>query len=171
MPVRRIASPDLTHTTAGLVGEHIAVAAILQQGWGCSLASQDSVDLVAWNKTTGQRLLIQVKSCQLSRGWRNRLSFQLGLGGVKQKDGTKKKRLPTIADFDIMALVSSEQRAVFFMPVTAVKGYKVSKEPHIFDDPHVEADTWRSAVEAIDEFTKQKTMYNHRHRGWTSSDS
>lgn len=171
MSVRRIASPDLSHTTAGLVGEHLAVAAILQQGWGCSLASQDSVDLVAWNKVTGQRLLVQVKSCQLSRSQRNRLQFQLGLGGVKQRDGTKKKRLPTLSDFDIMALVSSEQRAVLFMPVTAVKGLKISKEPHIFEDPHIEADSWRSAVEAIDEITKQKTMYHNGHRRGTSSDS
>lgn len=170
MSVRRVASPDITHTTAGLVGEHICAAAILQQGYGCALASQDSVDLVAWNKETGDRVLVQVKSCQMSRTYKGKLCFQTGLGGVKDRDGRKRKRLPTTSDFDIIALVSSEQRAVLFMPVTAVKSLKITKEPYIFEDAHIEADSWRKSIEAINEFTKQATLHNNKHRRGTSGD-
>jgi len=62
MSNRYIAVRDITHTTAGLIGEHIATAAILQRGWGCAMAQADGMDLIAWNKETGQKLLVQVKS-------------------------------------------------------------------------------------------------------------
>lgn len=138
---RYVAVSDLSHTSSGQVGEHIAAAAILQRGWGVALASQDSVDLVAWNKETGQRLLIQVKSAQISRGNRRKLEFQLGLGG--------KKRLPTKHDFDIMALVSSEQRVVYFMPVTAINQKKMNKLPEFFERPDIEVDSWHKSIEEL----------------------
>lgn len=143
---RHVAPVSLGQTTSGLVGEHIAAAAVLQQGWGVAMASQDSVDLVAWNKETGQKILVQVKSSQISRGNPNRLEFQLGLGG--------KKRLPTIADFDIIALVSSEQRAVYFLPVTSVRIKKMNKRPAFFENPDLERDSWQKSIEAINELTK-----------------
>lgn len=105
------------------------------------MAMQDSVDLVAWNKETGQRLLIQVKSAQLSRGDKNRLEFQLSLG--------KNKRLPIRYDFDIIALVSSEQRAVYFMPVTAIRQKKMNKQPSFFENSELEADSWLKSVEDL----------------------
>ena len=112
MTKRHIAVRDITHTTAGLVGEHIATAAILQRGWGCAMAQADGMDLIAWNKETGQKLLVQVKSCQVSRTSKgNSAQFQLGLGGVKDREGVKRKRLPNKNDYDLLALVSSEQRA------------------------------------------------------------
>ena len=143
---RHIATRKLTHTVSGQVGEYIPAAAILQQGWGVAMAAQDYVDLVVWNKETGQRLLIQVKSSQASRGSYNRLEFQLGIGG--------NKRLPTRNDFDIIALVSSEQRAVYFMPVTAVRQKKINKQPAFFERSDLEADSWQKSVkELIDDIT------------------
>jgi len=150
MNKRYIAVRDITHTTAGLIGEHIAAAAILQRGWGCALSQSDGMDLIAWNKQTGQKLLVQVKSCQVSRTSRgNSAQFQLGLGGVKDKAGVKRKRLPTRQDYDLLALVSSEQRACFFMAVDDVKQLKINKPVSFFDNPDIEADSWDKALERI----------------------
>lgn len=146
-----IAHPSISHTMAGQVGEYIAAASILQQGWGVAIATQDSVDLVAWNKQTGQKVTIQVKSCQLSKSSRNSLQFQLGLGGVKDRSGTKRKRLPNEMDFDILALVSSEQRACYFMPVTAIKQYKMNKPPSFFDKPYLESDSWEETIRILND--------------------
>ena len=161
---RHVAVKSIGHTVAGQIGEHIAAAAILQQGWGVALATQDSVDLVAWNKDTGQRLLIQVKSAQISRNVRSKLEFQLGLGG--------NKRLPTRYDFDIMALVSSEQRACYFLPVTAIKQKKMNRGTGFFENPELEADSWQKAIEELYyEPTEQKTLRDYRHRSRAGSNS
>ena len=145
-----IAARDITHTTAGLIGEHIATAAILQKGWGCAMAQADGMDLVAWNRETGQKLLVQVKSCQVSRTSRgNSAQFQLGLGGVKDRDGVKRKRLPTRQDYDLLALVSSEHRACLFMAVCDVKQHKINKPVSYFENPDIEQESWDKALERI----------------------
>ena len=41
---RHVAVKSIGQTVAGQIGEQIAAAAILQQGWGVALATQDSVD-------------------------------------------------------------------------------------------------------------------------------
>lgn len=172
MNKRHIASRGLTNTTYGLIGEHIAAAAILAIGWKCAMAQMDGVDLVAWNDETGQKLLIQVKSGQESVQKRSSIAFQIGIGGVKQPNGTKKKRLPTTGDFDILALVSSEQRTVFFMSVTDVKSQKITKQSWVFEDADVEVDSWNLAVEKFNETnTKQTTLRNVRNRGGSGSNS
>jgi len=138
---KHIASVKLSNSTAGLVAEYLAAASILQRGWGVALASQDSVDLVAWNRDTGQRFLVQVKSCQLSRGNKYRLEFNVSIGGDK--------RLPKRSDFDIMALVSVEQRAIFFMPVTSIKIKRMNRKPSFFDNPDLEEDSWQKTIEEL----------------------
>ena len=138
---KNIASVKLSNSTAGLVAEYLAAASILQRGWGVALASQDSVDLVAWNKDTGQRFLVQVKSCQLSRGNKYRLEFNVSIGGDK--------RLPKRSDFDIMALVSVEQRSVFFLPVTSIKIKRMNRKPSFFDNPDLEEDSWQKTIEEL----------------------
>lgn len=141
MKNKYIATARLSNSTAGLVAEYIAAASILQQNWGVALASQDSVDLVAWSKETGQRFLVQVKSCQFSRGNRYRLEFNLTIGGDK--------RLPNRLDFDIMALVSVEQRTVFFLPVTSIKAKRMNRTPEFFERPDIEADSWQKTIEEL----------------------
>ena len=141
MKNKYIATARLSNSTAGLVAEYIAAASILQQNWGVALASQDSVDLVAWSKETGQRFLVQVKSCQFSRGNRYRLEFNLSIGGDK--------RLPNRLDFDIMALVSVEQRTVFFLPVTSIKTKRMNRTPEFFERPDIEADSWQKTIEEL----------------------
>lgn len=141
MKNKHIASTRLSNSTAGLVAEYIAAASILQRGWGVALASQDSVDLVAWNKETGQRFLVQVKSCQFSRGNKYRLEFNLTIGGDK--------RLPKRSDFDIMALVSVEQRTVYFLPVTSIRTKRDNRMPSFFERPDIESDSWQKTIEEL----------------------
>jgi len=141
MKNKHIASTRLSNSTAGLVAEYIAAASILQRGWGVALASQDSVDLVSWNKETGQRFLVQVKSCQFSRGGKYRLEFNLTIGGDK--------RLPKRSDFDIMALVSVEQRTVWFLPVTSITMKRKNRKPEFFENPDIEEDSWQKTIEEL----------------------
>jgi hypothetical protein len=136
-----IADCKLSNSTAGLVAEYLAAASILQRGWGVALASQDSVDLVAWNKDTGQRFLVQVKSCQFSRGNKHRLEFNVSIGG--------NKRLPIRSDFDIMALVSVEQRSVFFLTVSSINVKRMNRTPAFFENPDLESDSWQKTIEEL----------------------
>ena len=141
MKIKRIAISRLSNSTAGLVAEYLAAASILQRGWGVALASQDSVDLVAWNKDTGQRFLIQVKSCQFSRGNKYRLEFNVSIGGDK--------RLPRRSDFDIMALVSVEQRQCSFCQSASIKVKRMNRTPAFFENPDLEADSWQKTIEEL----------------------
>jgi len=136
-----IADCKLSNSTAGLLAEYLAAASILQRGWGVALASQDSVDLVAWNKDTGQRFLVQVKSCQFSRGNKHRLEFNVSIGG--------NKRLPIRSDFDIMALVSVEQRSVFFLTVSSINVKRMNRTPAFFENPDLESDSWQKTIEEL----------------------
>jgi hypothetical protein len=67
--------------------------------------------------------------------------FQRGLGG--------KKRLPTLADFDILACVSAEQRTVWYVPVTSVREKKLTRTVDFFVDPELEADSWAKALDVL----------------------
>lgn len=162
-----LADVILTQTESGLAGEYIAAASVLARGWRVALAQQDAVDLVAWHPETGQMLRIQVKACQASRqgsGHTHRVHFQTGLGG--------KKRLPTLSDFDILAMVSTEQRVVWYLPVTSVNTKKFTKPTSFFETPNLESESWAKAVEIIDETTsKPQTMYHHKRRRRAGSNS
>jgi hypothetical protein len=155
---RFVADTILSQTTSGLAGEYIAAASVLARGWRVAMAQQDAVDLVAWHPETGQMMRVQVKACQASRqgdGHRRRVNFQTGLGG--------KKRLPTIADYDILAMVSTEQRVVWYLPVTSINIKKYQKPISFFETPNLESDSWASAVEIIDETNpKSQAMHNNK---------
>ena len=163
---RFIADGVLTQTASGLAGEYIAAASILARGWRVSLAQQDAVDLIAWHPDSGCTLRIQVKACQASRqgkGHKHRVHFQTGLGG--------NKRMPTLMDYDILACVSSEQRAVWYVPVTAINSKKYTRPTSFFDDPDLESDSWAKAVETINEANaKSQTVYHNKRGGRNGRD-
>lgn len=149
----RYLSVEMTNTAAGLVGEAIAMAAILQKGWGCAMAQTDFIDLICWSKQSGEKYLVQVKSTQMTKGDRiNRLQFQIGIGGTRI-NGSKKKRLPTRYDYDILALVSVEHRSALFYPVSSVKQFKISRHVNMFVDPEHEYDTWHNTIEVLNDYT------------------
>ena len=153
-----VADVTLSQTTSGLAGEHIAAASVIARGWKVAMAQQDAVDLIAWHPDTGQMMRVQVKACQASRqdsGHKHRVHFQTGLGG--------KKRLPTIADYDILAMVSTEQRVVWYLPVTSINAKKFTKHTTFFEAPDLESDSWASAVEIINETNpKSQTVHNNK---------
>ena len=159
--MNRFLAERLSHSSYGLVGECIAMAAILQRGWGCAMAQQDSVDLVCWNSENGDSYLVQVRSCQESRQHKNRLYFQMGLGGTKDVNGIRRKRMPTRNDFDILALVATEQRTCFFMPVVGINQIKITKQPSFFDNPEIESESWQKTLEVLNDYPKSQTMHNH----------
>ena len=143
---RFIADVLISHTESGLAGEHIAAASVIARGWRVAMAQQDSVDLVAWHPETSVVLRIQVKACQASRQdeggkpWK-RVRFQTGLGG--------KKRRPTRKDYDILACVSSEQRTVWFVPVTDIAGTKLTRHTDFFENPDIERDSWARCLDIL----------------------
>ena len=155
-----VADVNLSQTTSGLAGEYIAAASVLARGWRVALAQQDAVDLVAWHPETGDMMRIQVKACQASRQGathRHRVHFQTGLGG--------KKRLPTLADFDILAMVSTEQRVVWYLPVTSVNTKKYTRPISFFETPDIESDSWAQAVEIINETNSKSQAVHNNKRG------
>jgi hypothetical protein len=132
----------MSETTTGLIGEYIAAAAILAQGWRVSMAQQDRVDMVAWN---GQEFLrVQAKTASLlgdSDGRSPRHHFQLG-------HGCKAKHLPTKDDYDVLCLVSPNARRVLFMPVTSIRQYSMRLPASRFTEA-AETDSWDKAVDHV----------------------
>lgn len=132
----------MSETTTGLIGEYIAAAAILAQGWRVSMAQQDRVDMVAWN---GQEFLrVQAKTASLlgnKDGRSPRHHFQLG-------HGCKAKHLPTKDDYDVLCLVSPNARRVLFMPVTSVRQYSMRLQASRFTEA-AETDSWDKAVDHV----------------------
>lgn len=142
---------ELTNTTAGLVGEHIAAAAILQRGWSASLCQQDNFDIIATQGRENYR--VQVKACSLShRPGKKSLQFLPGIG--------RKKRLPTMDDWDILCIVSSETRAALFLPIVDVNSQKITKSINLFT-PENEADSWERTIEVIrHEYSKSPPLHH-----------
>ena len=132
----------MSETTTGLIGEYIAAAAILGQGWRVSMAQQDRVDMVAWN---GREFLrVQAKTASLlgnQDGRSPRHHFQLG-------HGCKAKHLPTKDDYDVLCLVSPNARRVLFMPVTSVRQYSMRLPASRFTEA-AENDSWDKAVDHV----------------------
>jgi len=144
----------MTNTAAGLVGEALAMAAILQKGWGCAMAQTDSIDLICWSKQSAEKYLVQVKSCQMTKSHKKDiLQFQTSLGSTKVGNA-KQRRLPTRYDYDILALVSVEHRSALFYPVSSVKQYKMTRHVSMFTYPENEYDTWHKTIEVLNDYTK-----------------
>ena len=138
-----IADLKITQTASGLAGEHIAACSVIARGWRVAMAQQDAVDLIAWHPESGTTLRIQVKACQCSRQGegRKRVHFQTGLGG--------QKRLPTLSDFDILACVSSDQRTVWYIPVTSIREKKLTRNITFFSNPELERESWSDALDTL----------------------
>ena len=147
MPRNRYFMADkvISQTESGLAGEYIAAASVIARGWRVALAQQDSVDLIAWHPDTSEVLRIQVKACQASRADdtknRKQLHFQTGIGG--------KRRIPSRHDYDILACVSAEQRTVWFVPVSNIKGKKFTKHTDFFENTELETESWEYALKVL----------------------
>ena len=132
----------ISHTTKGLIAEHLVASTILGfDGWQCSLAQQDKVDLIAWKEKRYVR--VQVKSASL-RPYRNRYHFNLG-------SGSKKKTLPTVEDYDVLCFVALDARGCYFLPTEHVRNKTKWFSPTFFDDRNIEIESWNETMKVIDE--------------------
>jgi hypothetical protein len=53
-----------------------------------------------------------------------------------------------------MALVSVEQRTVWFLPVTSITMKRKNRKPEFFENPDIEEDSWQKTIEELqDELT------------------
>ena len=132
----------MSETTTGLAGEYTAAVAILGLGWRVSMAQQDKVDMVAWDGQFYVR--VQAKAANLlgdKDGRSPRHHFNLG-------HGSKKKKLPSKDDYDVLCLVSPNTRRCLFMPVTAVRQYSLRLRGSVFT-ASAEADSWAKTIDTI----------------------
>ena len=131
-------------TRTGLIGEHIACAALLSLPGieGAALAQQDKIDLVAWDYLGFIR--IQVKSAQLrqeSDGRQPTYHFNYGSG--------LRKKMPQRGEYDILATVAIEKRRVIFTALEDLKVVSKRINPKRFDDPDVEINTCATALAIV----------------------
>jgi hypothetical protein len=134
---------EISATTKGLMGEFYAAGAITSFGTHkVSLCQQDSVDLVAFN--ADQFLRVQVKTATLHKRPHHNPSYQFQLGS-----GGKKKRIPAIADYDIIALVAGFHRRVLFLPVQSVSQQLTKRLPPSRFTAEAEIESWMAAVDYI----------------------
>ena len=128
--------------TLGLIGEHIAAAAILSLNWRVAMAQQTAIDLVAFQDETILRIQVKASNpCLPTRRRSPSCHFQLG-------HGCKAKHLPTKDDYDVLCLVSPNARRVLFMPVTSVRQYSMRLPASRFTED-AENDSWDKAVDHV----------------------
>jgi len=131
-------------TRTGLIGEHIACAAVLSMPgiMGAAMAQQDKIDLLAWDDAGYLR--IQVKSRNIlpeADGRTPCYHFNYGMGLNKKKAAR--------GSYDIIASVAIDRRKVIFTALGCVGTVSKRIRARRFDDPDVEIDSWRHALAVV----------------------
>ena len=129
-------------TTTGLMGEYIALSAILSMGWKATHCPMDRIDVLAFLDQTFLR--IQVKTASLlgdKNGGSPRHHFQMG-------HCCKAKHLPTKEDYDVLCLVSPDARRCLFLPVTSVRQYSLRLPASRFTEA-AEIDSWDKTLAVV----------------------
>lgn len=135
----------LSETTTGLIGEHIVAAVLLDLGWRAVLAQQDKIDLFAFKDEMSIR--VQVKSSRLRKKNRtNGPGYQFQCGS-----GSAKKTLPTVEDYDVLALCAIDRRRCVFYPVESLRQKTKRFMPRYFDDPFIEQESFEKALAILAE--------------------
>lgn len=130
-------------TKAGLIGEHLSAAAILQineDRWSAGLVQQDKVDVVAWDDVGFIR--VQVKSSHL-RQHRSTPMFGFNVGSGLNK------RIPTKEDHDIVCFCAIDLRKVYFYPTCAINKVTFRYKKSFFDQEDLEQTSWNYSVEMV----------------------
>ena len=129
-------------TATGLMGEYIALSAILSMGWKATHCPMDRIDALAFLDQMFLRCQIKTASLGLSGHHKSaRHHFQLG-------HGCKAKHLPTKEDYDVLCLVSPNARRCLFLPITAVRQYSMRVSPTRFTED-AERESWDKAVAVV----------------------
>ena len=130
-----------TATKTGLIGEFIACAAVLSNGFSCGMAQQDKVDLVAWDDVGFLRIQVKSGNIRPKQHGSPLISYYFSNGCGKHKT------MPTPSDYDIIAHVGVQHRRVIFTATAALRTVSTRINPKRFEDPNVEWDSWQKAVE------------------------
>jgi len=132
----------VTATSVGLMGEMIAAASVIDNGWSVSHCPQDGCDLLAFKDDCFIR--IEVKTANMHKEKRYRTPsyhFNCCKGGGK-------KRLMNRSDADALALCNPDERLVLWLPITQVSFKTRRIVPSAFTR-RAETDSWDKMVAAI----------------------
>jgi len=132
----------VSETSIGLIGEYIAAACLLSLGYRVALAAQDRVDLVCWNDEHILRVQVKSATLQHRNGRQSGYQFQLG-------SGSKKKKLPSVKDYDLVVCVGIDQRRCIMFATEQLQQYTKRVTSKRFDNPQIEYQTMAKAVEII----------------------
>lgn len=132
----------ITESSKGLIGEYICASAILNLNWRVSLAQQDSVDLIAWNKD--EYLRVQVKSSTL-RVADDRINpfyhFSNGSGRAKEIKG--------IESYDILVHVGIDHRRCIFLATEQVQKLTHRYTKEYFEKNNIECFSFEKALQIV----------------------
>ena len=129
----------MTACATGLMGEMIAAASVIDNGWGVSHCPQDGFDLLAFKDDCFIR--IEVKTANISKGAgykKPTYHFNCCKGGAG-------KRLINRSDADALALCNPDERLVLWLPITAVSFKTRRIVPSAFTR-RAEMDSWDKMV-------------------------
>ena len=132
----------MTATSVGLMGEMIAAASVIDNGWSVSHCPQDGCDLLAFKDDCFIR--IEVKTANMHKEKRYRTPsyhFNCCKGGGK-------KRLMNRSDADALALCNPDERLVLWLPITQVS-FKTRRIVPTAFTRRAETDSWDKMVAAI----------------------
>ena len=132
----------VTATSVGLMGEMIAAASVIDNGWSVSHCPQDGCDLLAFKDDCFIR--IEVKTANMHKEKRYRspsYHFNCCKGGGK-------KRLMNRSDADALALCNPDERLVLWLPITQVS-FKTRRIVPTAFTRRAETDSWDKMVAAI----------------------
>lgn len=129
----------MTACATGLMGEMIAAASVIDNGWGVSHCPQDGIDLLAFKDDCFIR--IEVKTANIHKEKRYRTPsyhFNCCKGGGE-------KRLINRSDADALALCNPDERLVLWLPITSVSFKTRRIVPSAFSR-RAEMDSWDKMV-------------------------
>ena len=132
----------VTATSVGLMGEMIAAASVIDNGWSVSHCPQDGCDLLAFKDDCFIR--IEVKTANMHKEKRYRsptYHFNCCKGGGR-------KRLMNRSDADALALCNPDERLVLWLPITQVSFKTRRIVPSAFTR-RAEMDSWDKMVGAV----------------------
>ena len=132
----------ISATTTGLIAEYIACASLLSAGLRVAMAAQDRVDLVAWDDDRFYR--VQVKSSTMKFQPGRQPGYHFGLAS-----GSKKMILPKVSDYDMVCLVTVDDRRCAFYATEQINQFTKRMPRRRFETPQIEAETLARAIEII----------------------
>lgn len=131
-------------TRTGLIGEHVACAAVLGMPgiMGAAMAQQDKIDLLAWDDVGYLRIQVKARNMLPEADGRTPCyHFNYGMGLTKKKAER--------GAYDIIASVAIDRRRVIFTALDSVGTVSKRISARSFDEPDVEIDSWQHALAVV----------------------